>query len=125
MGSFDVASLCTNVPVTEAIQDCVDLLYSGKYKVPHVDKTTFKKVLLTMRSLKVLMLTNEGYFHQIDSLTMGNSPVSLIANCWLSIFDAIIKDDAIFYEQYMDDILRNIKENRIQNKLEQINNLHP
>ena len=32
--SFDVTSLYTNVPVDEAIIDCTNLLFSGKYKKP-------------------------------------------------------------------------------------------
>ena len=43
--SFDVASLYTNVPVTEAIEVCSDLLFSGKYQLPPVNKPTFKKLL--------------------------------------------------------------------------------
>ena len=39
--SFDVKSLYTNVPVIEAINMCADLLFSGKYKLPPVDKQTF------------------------------------------------------------------------------------
>ena len=42
--SFDVSSLYTNVPVYEAIEECTNLLYSGKYKEPPVDKNTFKKL---------------------------------------------------------------------------------
>ena len=43
--SFDVKSLYTNVPVNEAIEDCTNLLYSGKYKKPPVDRSTFKELI--------------------------------------------------------------------------------
>ena len=65
--SFDVTSLYTNVPVDEAINECTDLLFSGKYKQPPVDKETFR-TLLTVCSQNVLMLTNDGYYQQIDGL---------------------------------------------------------
>ena len=38
--SFDVSSLYTNVPVYEAIDECTNLLYSGRYKKPPIDKAT-------------------------------------------------------------------------------------
>jgi len=43
--SFDLSSLYTNVPVIEAIEHCADLLYSGKYELPPVDKETFISLL--------------------------------------------------------------------------------
>lgn len=43
MISFNVFSLCINVHVMEAIESS-ELLYSGKYKPPPVDKETFIKL---------------------------------------------------------------------------------
>lgn len=63
--SFDVTSLYTNVPVNEAINDCTELLYSGKYNKPPVDKQTFRDLLIIC-SCNVIMLTNDGYYEQID-----------------------------------------------------------
>ena len=40
--SFDVTSLYTNFPRREAIDVCTDLLYSGKYILPPVDKQMLK-----------------------------------------------------------------------------------
>jgi hypothetical protein len=56
MISFDVSSLYTNVPVMEAIDYCTELLYSGRYQLPPVDKETFKQ-LAQISSCNVLMLT--------------------------------------------------------------------
>ena len=55
--SFDIVSLYTNVPVLEAIQVCADLLYSGRYTTPPVDKETFIK-LTKIASCDVFMLTH-------------------------------------------------------------------
>jgi len=63
--SFDVSSLYTNVPVKEAIEHCANLLYSGKYELPPVDKETFIH-LLQISTCNVLMLTHDGYYSQID-----------------------------------------------------------
>ena len=122
--SFDVTSLYTNVPVLEAIEHCTNLLYSGKYKKPPVDRNTFEE-LLKMCSSNVVMQTNDGYFRQVDGLAMGSPPAPRLANGWLSKYDAEVKGDAELFSRYMDDILRDIKKNEIKGKLVEINNIHP
>ena len=124
MISFDVSSLYTNVPVMEAIETCADFLYSGKYKLPPVDKETFI-ILAQISSCDVLMLTQDGFYRQVDGLAMGSAPAPHFANGWLFKFDPVIADDAAICERYMDDIIRNIKRARIEAKLQEINNLHP
>ena len=111
--SFDVTSLYTNVPVLEAIEHCTDLLYSGKYKKPPVDRNTFEE-LLKMYSSNVVMQTNDRYFRQVDGLAMGSLPAPRLANGWLSKYDAEVKGDAKLFSRYMDDILRDI--NPVGNK---------
>ena len=122
--SFDVTSLYTNVPVTEAIDVCTDLLYSGKYPVPPVDKETFR-TLAQISSCNVLMLTHNGYVRQKDGLAMGSPPAPHLANGWLSQFDGQIKGDAKLFSRYMDDIIRNIRLDMIEATLAAINSLHP
>ena len=56
---------------------------------------------------------------------MGSPPAPPLSNIWLSKYEPAIKDDAKLFEQYMDDILRTIKESLIENKLSEINSLHP
>ena len=124
MISFDVSSLYTNVPVMEAILFCADLLFKlPQDKLPPVDKETFI-TLCKIASCDVFMLTHEGYYKQVDGLAMGSPPAPHLANGWLSQFEATIRGDAKIYERYMDDILREIKENKAEQKTEEINNLH-
>jgi len=94
--SFDVTSLYTNVPLQEAIHDCTELLYSGQYQKPSVDRETFKE-LVTLCSVNVLMLTNDGYYSQVDGLAMGSPPALQLANGWMSKFDEEIKGNATLY----------------------------
>ena len=122
--SFDVSSLYTNVPVQEAIEHCADLLFSSTYKKPPVTKDTFI-MLASLSNCNVLMLTHNGYYRQVDGLAMGSPSAPSFANGWLSKFDDNIKDNAQLYSRYMDDILRNIKSNQIESKLDEINNVHP
>ena len=76
--SFDVTSLYTNVPVHEAIDICTELLFSGKYQLPPVNKNTFK-TLLTISSSNVLILAHDGYYRQRDGLAMGIPPAPPLA----------------------------------------------
>jgi len=121
--SFDVKSLYTNVPVIEAINLCADLLFSGKYKLPPVDKQTFIE-LTKISSCDVIMSTHRGYFKQVDGLAMGSPPAPHLANGWLSQFDGTIKGDSKLFSRYMDDILQDIKRSEIESKLTAINSLH-
>ena len=121
--SFDIKSLYTNVPLNEAINYCTNLLFSGKYETPPVDQDTFRK-LVELCSCNVVMLTNDGYYTQVDGLAMGSPPAPQLANGWLSKFDNEIKGNAKLYTRYMDDILREIEASEIERKLQEINNLH-
>lgn len=124
MVSFDVSSLYTNVPVDEAIQEAADILYSGRVSKPPVDKDTFI-ILANLACKDVVMLTHDGYYRQLDGLAMGAKPAPPLANIWLSKFEPIIRDSANIFERYMDDIIREIERAKIQEKLSEINQLHP
>ena len=119
--SFDVSSLYTNVPVIEAIERCADLLF--RTTNISVDKETFIE-LAKIASCNVVMSTHDGFYRQIDGLAMGSAPAPFLANGWLSQFDPKIKDDAKLYYRYMDDMVREIKTENIDQKLSEINSYH-
>ena len=56
---------------------------------------------------------------------MGAKPAPPLANIWLSKYEVTIKGLAKIFDRYMDDIIREIKRHEIQDKLREINNLHP
>ena len=56
---------------------------------------------------------------------MGSPTSPCFANGWLSKFDDKVKGNAKLFSSYIDDILREIKESEIEEKLQQINNYHP
>ena len=99
-------------------------IYSNNKKQPPIDRETFTTPA-KIASCDVLMSTHDGYYKQVDGLAMGSPPAPHLANGWLSQFDNIIKGKARLYTRYMDDILQNIKREEIEDKLKEINNLHP
>ena len=50
------------------------------------------------------MLTNDGYYQQIDGLAMVSPPALMLANGWMSKFDEAIKGDADLFSRCMDDV---------------------
>ena len=56
---------------------------------------------------------------------MGSPAAPHLANGWMSQYDQIIQGDAKLYDRYMDDILREIKRGDAEQKLTEINALHP
>ena len=70
------------------------------------------------------MLTHDGYYTQKDGLAMGSHPVPHLANGWLSQYEETIKGESKLYYRYMDDILKEEKKEKIEQKLEEINSLH-
>ena len=89
-----------------------------------MDRETFV-TLARIASCNVLMLTHDGYVRQKDGLAMGSPPAPHLANGWLSKHDNTIKGDAKIFTRYMDDVLRNAKVNQIEQKLQELNSLHP
>ena len=93
-------------------------------QAPSADKETFI-TLATISCTNVILSTHDGTYRQIDGLAMGSPPAPPLSNIWLSKYEPAIKDDAKLFERYIDDTLRTIKESLIENKLSEINSLHP
>ena len=68
------------------------------------------------------MLSNDGLYQQIDSYGESTCP-PMLANGWLSKYDS--KGDVVIFSRYMDDILREIHKNSINETLDKINELNP
>ena len=56
---------------------------------------------------------------------MGSPPAPHLANGWLSQFDNSIQANAKIYFRYMDDILKEEKSRKVEEKLSDVNCLHP
>jgi len=109
MGSLDVDSLFTNIPLTETIEICCELVFRGKMIVNGLDRTEFKE-LLTLATRESLILFNGKYYKQIDGVAMGSPLGPTLANIflgyketeWLSNCPSELKPS--YYRRYVDDI---------------------
>ena len=70
------------------------------------------------------MLTHDGYYTQWDGLAMGSSPAPHLASGWLSQYEETIKGESKLYYRYMGDIVKEEMKEKIEQKLDEINNLH-
>ena len=84
--SFDITSLCTNVPVEEAIFGEAEKLYSGKLVMPPSDKETFI-IFAELATTNVVMLNHDGSCCQIDGLALRSQPTLPLSNRWLSKYE--------------------------------------
>ena len=88
-----------------------------------VDKDTFEK-LIKLGCSNVIIHTPNGTFKQVEGLSMESQPAPQLANVWMSQFEEHIKGDSDFFARYVDDILVDVREEEIENRLMSINNLH-
>ena len=56
---------------------------------------------------------------------MGSPPAPHLANGWMNQYDPHIEGKSKLFSRYMDDIMKEIKQDEIEQKLEEINALHP
>ena len=70
------------------------------------------------------MSTHDGFHRRVGGLAMGSPPAPMVANGWLSKYDATIRGNSVLYAWYMDDIIRSIKHRDVETKMEEINSLH-
>ena len=129
MVSFAVASLFTNIPVT----DSIDLAVS--YINERNTKSTFSKAeLIKMFSIatsQTHFLFNGKVFHQICCVAMGSSHAPILANLLLGHHENIwFKNypgpSALFYRRYIDDafcVFNNENEAKLFSDV--INSQHP
>ena len=106
----------------EAIDVCTDLLFK-QFSMP-IDRQTFK-TLAEIGSCNVILSTHDGFYQQIDGLAMGSPPAPHLANGWLSTFDSAIQGSSSLYSRYMDDGFKKEKSVEVDDKLDEINTLHP
>ena len=113
------------VPLQETINITANLLEKNNL-LGDVSKETMIELLLLATS-NVQILTDDGYYTQIDGVAMGSPLGPYLANVFLAQYDKVIaeKCGGTIYERYVDDILTSMKSEELPVLLQFVNQLHP
>ena len=129
MASFDVTSLCTIIPIYQA------LLIKD---LPEHDDKLADKTLLSSRQipdlLDILLCTtyfkfNGDFYQQTDGAAMGGPTSAIVSEIYMQSLEttAITTADHSpkVWERHVDDVFSIVHKIYLQELLEHINNLHP
>ena len=102
MGSLDVDSLFTNIPLEETINICTNLLYNNEDVIECISKSEVKNLLL-LATQKSYFIFNDVLYKRKDDLVMGLPLGPTMANVFLS-FNEIRWLEQCPSRRYIDDI---------------------
>ena len=109
MGSLDVDSLFTNIPLEETINICTNFLYNNEDVIEGINKSEFKN-LLSLATQESYFIFNDVLYKQKDGVAMGSPLGSTMANVFLSFYEVKWLEQCpkefkpVFYRRYVDDI---------------------
>ena len=109
MGSLDVDSLFTNIPLEETINICTNLIYDNVDVIEGINKFEFKN-LLSLATQESYFLFNDVLYKQKDGVAMGSPLGPTMANVFLSFYEVKWLEQCpnefkpVFYRRYVDDI---------------------
>ena len=116
MGSLDVDSLFTNIPLDETIDICVNQLFENIDTVEGFKKSELKQ-LLYLATKESYFMFNGLLYKQTDGIAMGSPLGPSLANAFLSYFEKnwlnICPQELkpVFYRRYINDIITLFKSN--------------
>ena len=82
MGSLDVDSLFTNIPLEETIDICTNTLFENTEKVEGLSKIEFKE-LLSLVGKESYSIFNGQLYKQVDGVAVGSPLGTTFANAML------------------------------------------
>ena len=85
MGSLDVDSLFTNIPLEETINICTNLLYNNEDIIEGINKSEFKN-LLSLATQESYFIFNDVLYKQKDGVAMGSPLGPTMTNFFLSFY---------------------------------------
>ena len=88
MASFDVKSLFTNIPLTEALNLCIKNLYRNQIRFGNLTKSSFYS-LLKITMFESLFIFDGIFYEQSDGVAMGSPLGPTLANAFMFHFENI------------------------------------
>ena len=116
MGSLDVDSLFTNIPLDETIDICVNQLFENTDTVEGFTKSDLKQ-LQSLATKESYFIFNSLLYKHIDGVAMGSPLGPFLANAFLSyhkknwLNNCLQGFKPVFYRRYVDDIFILFKSN--------------
>ena len=86
MGSLDVDSISTNIPLEETIDICTNTLFENMEKVEDLSKIEFKE-LLSIAIKESYFIFNGRLYKYVDGVAMGSPLGPTLANAFLVHFE--------------------------------------
>ena len=111
MGSLDVDSPFTNIPLKETINICINLLYNNVDVIMEGTNKFELENLLSLATQESYFMLNDNLYKQKDGVAMGSPVRPTMANVFLSFYELKWLDQCpsefkpVFYRRYVDDIL--------------------
>ena len=90
MGSLDVDSLFTNIPLEETIHICTESIYDQNDSVKSLNKSEFKE-LLSLPTKESYFIFNEFLYKKIDGVAMGSTLGPTLAIAFLCFYDKVVR----------------------------------
>ena len=109
MGSFDVVSLFTNIPLEETIEICTNKLFKESDTIYCLSKTELKE-LLSLATKDSHFIFDGTLYKQIDGVTMAFPLRPTLANSFLVyhkknwLEHCPLEYRPLYYRKYVDDI---------------------
>ena len=116
MGSLDVESRFTNIPLDETIDVCINQLFENTDTVEGFKKSELKQ-LLCLATKESYFIFNGLLYKQVDGVAMGSALGPFLANAFLSYYEKNWLNNCpqgvkpVFYRRYADDIILLFKSN--------------
>ena len=105
LGSFDISSLFTNVPLEETINICADFLYSEQRTNPPFSRIQFVE-LMNLVTSSVEFSFNNHMYRQINGVAMGSPLGPILANIFVGYHESKLFSTGhlpLAYKRYVDD----------------------
>ena len=90
MGSLDVDSLFTNIPLEETIHICTESIYDQNDSVKSLNKSEFKE-LLSLPTKESYFIFNEFLYKKIDGVAMGSTLGPTLTIAFLCFYDKVVR----------------------------------